>query len=649
MVARSSPKHSSKPRRVSARQGQVSASQVNAWRMFCVFFGFLSVMAGITYRLINVQIMPDERVQEEIFTPVNVSKVQAPRGDILDRKSRTIALSLPAATIVANPRVVKEPEATAKILAEVLDIPEDELVARLSVDSSFRYLARQIDNDIGERVSEIKLTGIGVVNEPRRQYPNGVCSSVAVTGRVNVDHVGMSGLEESYNSHLSGTPGRIVKEIGVGGISIPGGVHQMINALPGKNMTITLDRNIQYQTEQIMVQAVSDAAANSGVAVAVLPATGEIVSMVNIARNSDGLVGCTGQNMAATWSYEPGSVFKPVTAAAALTSGVVEEDTIIKVPPAVTMSRHRFEDDPWHEEADWTLADILSVSSNVGAIKLAELTGEESLYKTVKDLGFGSQTSLAFKGEAKGIMLPLDKWNKLTLPTVAIGQGIAVTPLQMMQMYSTIANGGVRVPLRLIAPGSELGVGELDAVRVISEEDAAALMRMLVSAVKNGTGRKAAMTGFTMAGKTGTAWQPCDIGYACVNDLEQFSGRHYTASFAGIVSNDDGPVMVVMVVIDDPQSAVVSGGSISAPAAKKIAEYALRQLRVPTEQSSATQSEHEPSDALVGDSPVGEDTVNDAPTDTTNDLTTDSTDTTGSTDTTATDSSLSEEVDQATE
>ncbi|MYA14521.1 MAG: hypothetical protein F4Z26_07350 [Acidimicrobiaceae bacterium] len=213
---------------------------------------------------------------------------------------------------------------------------------------------------------------------------------------------------------------------------------------------------------------------------------------------------------------------------------------------------------------------------------MAQMTGEERLYQTIRAFGFGSRTALDFKGESKGIVPPLSRWNGLSLPNMAIGQGLAVTPLQMLQVYNTIANDGVRVPLRLIGDGSGPPAEEGPApVRILSSDMASSLMRMLESVVLSGTGQQAVVEGFSVAGKTGTAWQPCDIGYECVNERNELIGRHHTATFAGIVSNDDGPALVVLVVIDRPKGDVISGGRLAAPAVSDIAEYSLRQLRIP--------------------------------------------------------------------
>ena len=541
-------------------------------------------LSGLIYRVVDVQATPDPRVLAEVSNPLGEIIVPAPRGTVFDRNGRTIALSLPAATVVSDPRTIADPRATAAALSEVMGVEAEALVDRLSGDVAFRYVARQVDAEVGEQISDLGVEGIKVISEPRREHPNGECSALAVVGRVNIDHVGMSGIEESYDSHLAGVAGRIMKEVGVDGTTIPGGLQEVIAPTEGRDITVTLDRNIQYQAEAMMLDAVADAGASAGVALVALPATGEIVAMANVARGSNGIVDCTRHNLAATWSYEPGSVFKPVTAAAALSSGAVSEYVAIDVPSYLTIWDHRFEDTPTHPDMQWTPVEIVARSSNIGTITMAQLTGQERLYRTIRSFGFGSRTALDFKGESRGILLPLSQWSGLSLPNMAIGQGLAVTPLQLLQAYSTIANGGIRVPLKLIVEDTGASGSEEPApVRVLSSDVTATLMRMLASVVEEGTGREAVVEGFSMAGKTGTAWQPCDVGYQCVNEKNELIGRHHTATFAGIVSNDDGPALVVVVMIDEPKGERISGGRLAAPTVSKIAEYALRQLRIPAE------------------------------------------------------------------
>ncbi|MXW98424.1 MAG: penicillin-binding protein 2 [Acidimicrobiaceae bacterium] len=581
-----SARHPSRSGSTGAARPTAPLPLVTRPRVIAVLVVLALAVGGLIYRIVDVQATPDPRVLEEVSNPLGEIVVPAPRGTVFDRNGRAIALSLPAATVVSDPRIISDPHQAAAALSEVMGIEAEVLLDTLQGDGAFRYVARQVDAEVGEQVSDLGIEGIRVISEPRREHPNGGCSALAAVGRVNIDHVGMSGIEETYDEHLAGTPGRVMKEVGVDGTTIPGGLSEVTAPAEGRDITVTLDRNVQFQAESMLLEAVADAGASSGVALVALPATGEIVAMANVARGSNGIVDCTRHNLAATWSYEPGSVFKPVTAAAALSSGAVAEQVTIEVPSYLTIWEHRFEDTPTHPDVEWTPTQIVARSSNIGTIKMALQTGEERMYQTMRSFGFGARTALNFKGESRGILPPLSQWSGLSLPNMAIGQGLAVTPLQILQAYNTIANGGVLVPLRLIVEDTGASVGPIEGpapVRVLSPDVAATLMRMLTSVVEVGTGREAGVEGFSMAGKTGTAWQPCDIGYECVNERNELIGRHHTATFAGVVSNDDGPALVVLVIIDQPKGERISGGKLAAPTVRRIAEYALRQLRVPAE------------------------------------------------------------------
>ncbi len=539
----------------------------------------VALMLGV--RLVYAHIAPDDRVLNSVVLPLRISELQAPRGTIVDRTGRVLAFSVPAVTVIADPRQIDNPAQVAARLSPLLGEPADELFELLSSQRHYARLARQLDVEVGEKVTALGIPGVYIEEEFRREYPNGPCSALSVVGTVNTDNHGRAGLEETHDEWLSGIPGEIAKEVGTDGTTIPGGFVAINEAVPGDDLTLTIDRNVQFQAEQLLIDAVGEAEAEEGVALVALPATGEIVAMANVARGSDGIVACTRTNLAAVWTYEPGSVLKPVTMAAAFAGGAVTPDSQVQVPSGITVHDHWFEDDPWHPEVLWRPTDILSRSSNVGAIRLAQMTGDESLHAMLTRFGLGSRTAVNFKGESKGILHPLNEWNLLSLPTHAIGQGVSVTPLQMVQVYNTIANNGVMMPLRVVAGDEDRDAEEHRPTAVIEPSVAGSLQAMLTAAVSDGTGRLAALTGFTMAGKTGTAWQPCDVGYECVDENGELVGRHHTATFAGIVSNADGPALVVLVVIDDPNGAQVSGGRLSAPLVGRLAEYALRQLRIP--------------------------------------------------------------------
>jgi cell division protein FtsI/penicillin-binding protein 2 len=309
-----------------------------------------------------------------------------------------------------------------------------------------------------------------------------------------------------------------------------------------------------------------------------VPDTGEVIAAANVLRDPEtGVVSCTSTNLSAIWAYEPGSIMKPLTVSGVLEAGLAGPHEEIVLPDQIEIAiehgqTKRYTDWFAHEQATYTPAEIVTRSSNIGTITLAERLGADGLYEMLTGFGLGSRTALEFKGEASGILDPLDS-HVLELSNVAIGQSVAVTGIQMIQAYNTIANRGMHVDPVLVIDD----VGDGEARRVISEDTADAVFAMMRSVVEEGTGRRAQLPGYRVAGKTGTAWQPCEggIGYLCADD-----GRHYTASFAGIISNDLGPELSVIVIIDEPQG-ITGGGAVAAPVFAEIAAYAVRQLRIP--------------------------------------------------------------------
>jgi cell division protein FtsI (penicillin-binding protein 3) len=543
-----------------------------------VGFGMLS------YRLADLQLTPDPELQEGLGTRVITQELPAPRGEITDRWERPISHSLPAITIEANPRAFTAEQLPSVVarLSELVDTPPGVLMTRLSRDSAFAYIARQVDEATAEAVRDLEIPGIWFRNEPRRTHPNGPCSGLAIVGRTDIDHVGISGLEEAYDSSLTGVPGSIILESSADGEStIPNGEQVIEPAQPGQNVRTTLDRNVQYQTEQILAEAVEGVVGQSGIAIVMIPETGEIIAAANVQRNSEsGVIECTTTNLAAIWTYEPGSIIKPLTMAAVLEANAASPQELLQLPEQLVYNVEGgtkiYRDYFAHTETQYTLTDVMALSSNIGTIELATRLGADGLYNAFQGFGLGNRTALEFKGEASGILDPLDS-HVLELSNAAIGQSIAVTGLQMLQGYNTIANGGVHVDPVLLTDD----VGLSDPHRVVSEETSNAVLRMMAEVVARGTGTRAVVPGYEIAGKTGTSWQPCATGgYLCDIDEEGNGSRHYAASFGGIISNDHGPQLSIIVIIDDPTTDRYGGGAVAAPAFAEIAGYAVRQLQI---------------------------------------------------------------------
>ncbi len=557
---------------------------VCAKRVATLGLGIILGFGMLGYRLADLQITPDPLLEVGLGTRIMTEDLAAPRGEITDRRNRPIAHSLPAITITADPKLMPPEELPFIVgqLSELVDTPADDLMARLSRDSRFAYIARQVDQDTADAVRELGLPGVRYVDEARRAHPNGSCSGLAIAGRTDIDHHGISGLEESYNESLTGTAGSVVTEASADGAStIPNGEHIIEPAQPGQDVRTTLDRNVQYQTEQFLVATVERVEGERGVAIVMIPGTGEIVAAANVQRSIEtGAVACTTTNLSAIWTYEPGSIMKPLTMSAVLESGSATPYELLELPETISFAveggTKTYRDYFTHTETFYTPTDVMRLSSNLGTMQLAERVGPDELHDAYVDFGLGSRTALEFKGEASGILNSLDS-NVLELSATAIGQSVAVTGLQMLQSYNTIANGGVHIdPVLLL---DEVGTGEKR--RVVSQDTADAVLTMMGEVVADGTGTRAVVPGYHVAGKTGTSWQPCpEGGYVCGVDENGADIRHYTASFGGIVSNDLGPQLSIIVIIDDPKTDEFGGGIAAAPVFAEIAGYAVRQLQI---------------------------------------------------------------------
>jgi len=575
-----------KSKRVVATRPAVSSARVITLVLVLALVG-----AGFGWRLVDLQLTPDQELAYGIGSQVRREGIDAPRGEIVDRYGRSIARSLPRPSIVANPRLLQSadranPEAdllsaAVNALAPLLSAHPDVLRDRLSRDKAFVFLKRQVDAEVGDAVTALNIAGVYIDNEQGREYPNGDCSGLALVGRVDADQNGVSGLELDYNDRLTGSPGEVVRQTQAGGeVRIPGGLQETATMEPGTDLVLTIDRNIQYEAEQLAIAATEEAEADRTMIIVGDPLTGEIFAMVNILRDPEtNVVGCTTTNLAATWSYEPGSIMKPITFSSVFENGAWPASVPFDIPQRLSISLGAnvapfvwLDRSVPIEGATRTPTWALRKSSNNGTITLAQKVGADALYETMQAFGLGEVTALGVNGEASGILGPLDS-NALLLSNAAIGQGVAVSPLQMYQAFSTLAAGGLRFDPVVVVDE----VGRSGPIRVLSEETADDVVRMMKQVVIDGTGRAGAIAGYTVAGKTGTAWQPCagGIGYFCAD-----GSRAITASFAGIVENDNGPTLTVLVVIDNPQGERTGGGEIAAPLFAEVASYALRQLRV---------------------------------------------------------------------
>jgi cell division protein FtsI (penicillin-binding protein 3) len=517
----------------------------------------------------------------------------APRGEITDRNGEPLAASVDARAIYGEPgtiaKAVCPPEATlpcrpetiAAALAPVLGQPARDLAAKLSRRTAFVYLARGVDPSIGTRVRELGLVGIGVLQESRRTHPNGALA-VGVTGFTDLDGRGLMGVESGMESVLAGKDGKTVAEVDRAGRVIPTGDDTRVAAVPGRSVQLTLDRDLQWYAQQVLAAKVAETQATNGTAVVMDVRTGEVLALAtaptfdpdNRARTiaPDAL-----RNVAISDVYEPGSVNKVITAAAALEAGVVTPDTVITVPPTYQVGGHTLHDAEKHGTERLTFTGVLAKSSNIGTVEVAQKVGAQGLYDAMTKFGYGQRTGLGLPGESRGLLPKPQDWSGTSIATIPIGQGVSVNVMQVASVYATVANGGVRVTPTVVkavadSSGRLVPAAPSPTRRVISPVVAAQLRAMLEAVVSaEGTAPLAAVPGYRIAGKTGTAQRVVDGRYAPGN---------YTSSFIGFAPAD-APRLVAAVVLQGTGRRGYFGGSTAGPVFKDIMSFALRDLKIP--------------------------------------------------------------------
>jgi cell division protein FtsI (penicillin-binding protein 3) len=495
------------------------------------------------------------------------------RGTIFDRTGLELGLGERATTVYANPKQIANPRAAAVAIERTLGLDADRVYPLLADRThGFVYVERQADPAQAAALQRLKLPGFGFYAEERRSYPQ---RSVAaqVLGYVGIDGNGLSGLELGFDRDLLGRAGKetIVKD--------PGGrvidVQQERPEQRGRDVFLTLDHSIQANAEEVLRQTVRKWHAKSASAIVLDPRTGAVLAMAvqpgYDANRFPFAPRDLQRNRTVTDTYEPGSTFKLITVAAALSERVVSPATRFTLPYSLKVADRVIHDAEERGTVNYSVAQILAHSSNIGAIELAEMLGRTRLSSWIKRFGFGRVTGIDYPGESPGIVLPPDKWSGSTIGNVPIGQGIAVTPVQMAAAYAAIANGGTWSRPHLVDHVSGGGRPSLYRRRLVARPIADQLMLMLKDVVAEGTGQYAAMPGYQVAGKTGTAQKPDSRGgYA--------TGR-YVASFVGIVPASR-PRFVVLVTVDEPQGGIW-GGVVAAPAFQQIARFDLQYLEVP--------------------------------------------------------------------
>jgi cell division protein FtsI (penicillin-binding protein 3) len=504
------------------------------------------------------------------------------RGVILDRAGHELARSIETESFFVVPSEIENVEETVKRLAPVLNLDEKKratLAARIEEAQSnnrpVAMVARKLEHDEAEQLRGLDLKGLYSTKEPKRFYPNHALAA-HVLGFVGMEENGLAGIEQFYDERIKGEPGKVLLEHDAHQRAYQG--FEMA-ARPGQTVVLTLDQMVQYHTERALRAAVENSHAKSGTAIVLDPPTGEVLALANAPAfdpndprtvSKDSLANGALQNI-----YEPGSTFKIVAYSAAIEKGMVKpEDRIDCQMGSITVAGRLIHDH--HPFGTLTIAEALAKSSNVAAIKLGVRLGDETMYDYIRRFGFGSQTKVELPGETLGLVRKVSNWQPSSIGSIAMGQEIGVTPLQMVAAFGALANDGVRISPHIVrevraGDGATLLQAQPEQHRVVSAETAKALRGMLEGVTLNGTAKKAQLDGYTAAGKTGTAQKIDPKTHA-------YSKTKYIGSFVGFAPVQN-PAVVIIVVIDEPAGAY-HGGDVAAPVFREIAEQILPELNV---------------------------------------------------------------------
>ncbi|MEA2217948.1 MAG: hypothetical protein QOJ35_574 [Solirubrobacteraceae bacterium] len=539
--------------------------------LFAIFLGLLAVASGRTLWLGGVQASALKRAA----ATQQVDKIDVParRGAISDRNGVQLAVSEPAADVAATPYLVKSPLPVARRLAPLLGATEAQVLDRLAVHSGFVYLARNLPGARAERIRALKIPGVQLIPSARRDYPRRWLASQSI-GAVGVDGHGLSGLEYAYERELHGTDGtrRIVKDA----LGAPIVLQETKRAVAGKDLTLTLDAQLQGKVEDVLAQIGAKWRPKGATAIVMDPRTATVLAVGNWPRvDANDLGGAPAyarKDRSVGFIYEPGSTFKSFTVAGALQDGVVTPDEFFHLPPSITVADRTIEEAHARGPIDLTTSQILAQSSNVGTVRIGLRLGADSFDRWVRRFGFGRRTHVGLPGEEPGLVLPRSRYTGPSMGNLPIGQGESVTPMQLATAYAAIADGGVLRQPRIVARIGGRAMTRPPGRRVISPATSAQLRTMLTGVVEaGGTASEIAIPGYTLAGKTGTA-----------NKIDASTGEYsktrYIASFVGFAPARD-PKLLVTVMVDEPEGDIY-GAQVAAPAFEEIMRFALPYLRI---------------------------------------------------------------------
>lgn len=538
--------------------------------VFAIAFCGVVVRAAWLQAVKGGELSADARLQQ-------TAEVTVPgiRGSIVDRNGKELAVSEEAATVVATPYQVESPEQVAAKLGRALERSPEELLASIVGEEGFSYVERGISLAAAERIRAMELTGIGILPDSRRIYPQDEVGSRLV-GAVGTDGDGLFGIEQSQEETLAGADGELAVTRDALGDEI--GRDTVAGAVAGSDLKLTIDVKIQAKAEEVLAELGAAHSPDGATAIAVNPDDGEVLAMASWPPvDPENLAGAAPEelsNMATRFTYEPGSTFKAFTVAGALEDGVVDPGTVFELPPTLQVADREIEESHPRGPVALTVAEILKVSSNVGAVTIGlKLNGGgfgSRFDRWVRRFGFSKPTGIELAGEEQGVVPEPSEYSGATMGNLPLGQGLSVTPLQMVAGYGAIANGGRLLPPRLIESIAGEPVAEAAGKRLISGRTAAELRRMLQGVLEPGGTASVEIEGYELAGKTGTAEKVVDGVY---------SETEFVASFVGFAPVED-PELLMAVIVDNPKAGDYYGGSLAAPAFGEIASFALPYLGV---------------------------------------------------------------------
>ncbi len=538
-------------------------------RFVVLFYLTLILFLALVFRLVHLQHREaDYYSQLARFQHQGWAEINALRGAIYDRNGTNLAFSLSMPSVAVNPRKIRDAERTAFYLGLALGKEKDEILPLLSPPHTFSWIARKIDSTVASRIKRLNLPGVFVIDEPsgRRFYPKGRVAS-HIIGLAGIDDQGLDGVEANYDELLQGESGRLNAEMDRSGRILPGGHVDYQKPVPGKNIYLTIDESIQYIVERELEATIKKHNAAGGTVIVYDPRTGDILALAsypNFDPSDPSTITMNRlRNRAITDSYEPGSTFKVILAAAALDSGRASMKDEFYSGNSIQVGGYslRNADDGLYSPTGYeTIDGVISYSFNTGAVSIGMRLGSKAYFDYIEKLGFGRQTGIDLPGEVEGILAHVDYWRPINLATISYGQGISVTPIQMVQAFGAIANDGVLMRPRVVkkithSDGRLYREIEPQSLgQVLKPDSCHEILKVLANTCENGTGKGALIPGYTVGGKTGTA-----------NLVENgvYSSNRYIASFIGVVPVED-PRLVMLIKIDEPKG-TIWGGTVAAP------------------------------------------------------------------------------------